>query len=73
MTTQTLVTVLLGIIALGTLLGVLGVWFPEFWGSDVGKKLVWTFIVLAVGVTIACGVLKYTTNETPTQISNDSE
>jgi NhaP-type Na+/H+ or K+/H+ antiporter len=50
---------LLGIIFLGMVFGLVGVWFPQFFKSDVGPKLIWSFVVIAVGVAVATGVLNY--------------
>jgi uncharacterized membrane protein YwzB len=50
---------LLGIIFLAMVFGLVGVWFPEFFKNDIGPKLIWSFVVLAVGVAVATGVLNY--------------
>lgn len=50
---------LLVIIAVATCLGLVGVWFPEFWRTAIGPKLFYTFLVVAASVAVAAAVLKY--------------
>lgn len=59
MSLQTSLTILMVLVALATLLGLVGVWFPELFKNDVGWKLVWTFVVIIVGVGTATGLLQY--------------
>jgi hypothetical protein len=54
-----MVNVLLVIISIATFIGILGVWVPDFWKTDIGPKLFFTFVVLAVGISLSTGVLKF--------------
>lgn len=59
MNQATFANVLIGLTAIGGLLGLAGVWFPEFFKHDVGPKLVWSFVVLAITVGIGSAILTY--------------
>lgn len=51
--------VLIAIVILSTILGLVGVWFPQFFKGDIGCKLIGTFAVIAVGTAVATGVFQY--------------
>jgi asparagine N-glycosylation enzyme membrane subunit Stt3 len=55
----TFAKILIGLVAFGGLLGLVGVWFPEFFKNDVGPKMVWSFVVIGVTVAIATGIMTY--------------
>ena len=59
MNQATFAKILIGLVAFGGLMGLVGVWFPEFFKNDIGPKLVWSFVVVAVTVIIATGILTY--------------
>lgn len=54
-----MVNFLLVLVALGMLLGLIGIWFPHLFKNDVGWKLFGTFVVLIVGTGVATGLLKF--------------
>lgn len=43
-------------LVLGAVLGLIGVWIPEFWKSDVGAKLIATDFIFA-GTALAVAVV----------------
>lgn len=52
-------SVLIIIVLLSGVLGLVGVWFPDFFRGDTGWKLIMTFVVMAVTVAVATGVFQY--------------
>lgn len=54
-----LAKVIFVILAIGTLMALGGVWFPEWFKTETAHKLIWSFVVIAVSSLIATGTLQY--------------
>lgn len=44
---------------MATVLGLFGVWFPNLFKNEIAPKLIYSFIVVAIGTAVATGVLQY--------------